>query len=63
MSVKRVYVELAGDPYYGAGRASATVEVSEDGSCELISGDVDWADLDDVYETARAEAGLLQGAA
>lgn len=64
MSTRRVYVELAGDPYYGAGRCEATVEVSADGSCELISGSVDDADLADVYEAARAEAGLsLDGAA
>ncbi len=56
--MKRVYVELAGEPYYGAGSASATVEVSSDGSCELVSGSVDWDDLDDVFEAARAEAGL-----
>lgn len=60
----RVYVELAGDPFYGAGRAEATVEVADDGSCELISGDVDLHDLEDVYEAARAEAGLtVRGAA
>jgi len=62
--VKRVYVELAGDPYFGLGRCQATVEVDADGTCDLISGDVSDHDLADVYEAARAEAGLkLQGAA
>jgi hypothetical protein len=54
----RAYVEFAGDPYYGAGRCEATVEVADDGHCELISGDTGSLDLDDVYEAARAEAGL-----
>jgi hypothetical protein len=55
-SARRIYVELAGDPFYGQGRASATVEVSADGECELVSGDVELLDLDDVFEAARAEA-------
>lgn len=56
--MKRVYVELAGDPFYGVGSCEAVVEVADDGSCELISGSVDFHDLDDVYEAARTEAGL-----
>lgn len=56
---RRVYVEIGGDPFYGRGAAEATVEVDADGSCELISGDVEWEDLDDVFHEAR----LLAGAA
>lgn len=54
----RVYVELPGDPYYGDGRCQATVEVADDGSCELISGDTGTHELDAVFDEARAEAGL-----
>lgn len=54
--MKRVYVELAGDPFYGTGRCEATVEVDADGGCELISFDGDIDNIDAVWDAARAEA-------
>lgn len=61
MATKRVYIELPGDPFFGVGKVAATVEVSDDGTCELISGNCDYLELEELFDAAREEAQRCPG--